>query len=735
MRTVISLLLLCLLACTQTEFSDNKSQDDFRSWPHYGGDPQLLHYSALTQIDTSNVAQLQPVWTYHAGGADTANHSQIQCNPIVVDSLLIGVNPQMNLFAVKASTGEERWTFNPQDEALDAHGSVYKHIMINSRGVAHWTNGEDSRIFFTAGSRTYAIDTRTGQSIAEFGTDGYIDLHKGLERNVDNNFVVSTSPGVVYEDLLIMGTRVDETLPSAPGHIRAYDVHTGEQKWIFRTIPGPNDEGFDTWDNKEAWQYTGGANAWSGFSLDEERGMVFCGTGSAAYDFWGGNRWGENLYANCILALDAATGEHRWHFQTMHHDLWDKDLPTPPVLVTLNGRDAVAQATKNGYLFVLDRESGEPLFEIEEREVPTAGALPGERPHPTQPIPVRPAPFARQTLDADDINPYLSEEDRAEVEERFAAARYGDPFLLPGLQPQLLLPGFDGGAEWGGPAFDPATGLLYVNANQMARYMVMVENPWSVPEHETWAQAGERLYVKNCQTCHGSDLAGTGDNPTLVNIGERYDQQQLGQLLRAGRRMMPAFGQLHEEEIQAIGSFVLELEEEGKNEFSLRPLQPEEDPYYVPYKLKGYDKFLARDGKPAISPPWGTLTAIDLNSGEHVWEIPLGEYPEYKARGIAPTGTENYGGPVVTAGGLLFIAATEDGMFRAFNKRTGELLWEYELPAAGFATPAVYEREGRQYIVIACGGGKLNTRANDAYVAFGLGGNSQEEGIIGATSK
>lgn len=719
MRFIYLLFFVALFFACQKEEATTSA-----TWTHYGGDLGLTHYSPATQIDTNNVGQLKPIWTYHTGDADTANHSQIQCNPIILDGILYGTTPQMRLFAADASTGQEKWVFDPQDEALDENGSAFKHVMINSRGLTHWKGADSTRIFFTAGSLTYAIDAATGQAIPSFGEGGRVDLHKGLGRNVDQNFVVSTSPGMVYQDLLIMGTRVDESLPAAPGHIRAYDVRTGEQRWIFHTIPTPMDEGFDTWENKSAWEYTGGANAWSGFSLDEERGLVFCGTGSASYDFYGGNRPGENLYANCILALDAATGERRWHYQTVHHDLWDKDHPTPPVLVTINkdgqARDAVVQPTKNGYLFILDRETGEPLFPITETPTPQENPLPGERPHPTQPIPDLPAPFARQTVSPGDINPYLSAEDSLKVAEVYATHRTGNPYLLPGKTPYILLPGFDGGAEWGGPAFDPSDNTLYVNSSNMAWLIDMVEVKWKVPGPETWAQAGERLYGKHCQSCHGQDRKGTGNNPTLIDIGSRYETEDLATLFQTGRRMMPAFGQLKEEEVSAIASFVLSQAAEGATPFSLKPLSPEEDPTYLPWRMNGYDKFLAADGKPAISPPWGQLTAIDLNTGEHKWQIPLGEYPDYKARGIPATGTENYGGPVVTAGGVLFIAGTQDAKFRAFNKRTGELLWETDLPAAGFATPAVYEIGGKQLVVIACGGGKLNTKAGDAYVAFGL---------------
>lgn len=722
-RHLLYFLPFCLLISCESAVPTQTANGT--SWEHYGGDNGRTHYSSSTQINTSNVDQLVPVWTYHTGDADTAAHSQIQFNPIVIDGTLFGATPQMRLFAVDAKTGTEKWVFNPEDGALDENGSVFKHIMINSRGITHWTGDDQTRLFFTAGSYTYAIDAATGLPISGFGDNGKIDLHEGLGRRVDDNFVVSTSPGVVYQDLLIMGTRVDETLPAAPGHIRAYDVRTGAQRWIFRTIPEPKDFGYATWEDKNAWEYVGGANPWAGFSLDEERGVVYCGTGSASYDFWGGNRKGENLFANCILALDAATGERKWHYQTVHHDVWDTDHPTPPVLVTVKHKgkviEAVAQATKGGNLFVLDRDTGQPLFPVEELPVPSTKGLPGEALHPTQPKPVLPEPFSRQTLTATDYNPYLSQSHLDSVKDVFASHAFGEPYLPPSLEPHILFPGYDGGAEWGGPAYDPTTNLLYVNANNMAWIMQMEQVIQGDNGPENWMAAGKRIYSTYCQTCHGKNKKGLSNSiPSLVNIGERYNTNEMGDLIRNGRRMMPAFGQLEDEEVEALATYVLDQKELGKKQFTLLPSKDKDKPYQVPYKLVGYNKFLAPDGKPGISPPWGTLTAIDLNTGEHRWQLPLGEYPDYKARGIPPTGTENYGGPAVTAGGLLFIAATVDGKFRAFDKQTGELLWETNLPAAGFATPSVYEVDGRQYVVIACGGGKLNTKAGDAYVAFGL---------------
>ncbi len=713
------LSLFCLLV-----FFSCTAPKEYKTWEVYNGTKEGIKYSSLTQVDTSNVNELQVAWTYNTGDADTLHGSQIQCNPIMVDGILFGVGPQMKLFAVDALTGKEKWIFDANSKTeFDSDRSSF-HNMINSRGVAYWTDGQsDKRIFFTAGSNTFAIDANTGKRIPSFGNNGSIDLHDDLGRDVKDLFVVNASPGIVYKDLIILGTRVDEAPPAAPGHIRAYDVRTGKLQWIFHTIPQPGEYGYETWEDKDAWKFIGAANTWSGFSLDEERGILFAPTGSAAYDFYGGKRKGANLFANCLLALDAATGKRIWHFQFMHHDLWDKDLPTPPALITLtiNGKqiDAVAQTTKNGMVYVFERETGKPIFDIYEIPVDTVSELAGEKVWPTQPIPVKPAPFVRQTLTDNDINPYLSDSVQAQLKRDLKSYRHGNMFIPPGKTPSLIFPGFDGGGEWGGPAFDPASGILYVNANEMPWVMKMNENKIELPRKESWLQAGQRLYNQSCVVCHGADRKGAGNNPTLINIKSKYKSEEFKGLVTNGRRMMPAFKQLREEELNALASFVLDIKTEQGQEFKAG-LAKIDTVNFMPYKMAGYNKFLSPEGYPAISPPWGTLSAINLNTGEFVWQTTLGEYPELKARGVAPTGTENYGGPVVTAGGLVFIAASRDNKFRAFNKATGKVMWEYQLPASGFATPAVYELNGKQYIVIACGGGKLRTKPGDAYVAFAL---------------
>jgi len=397
MRLLIVFFMIGLI----TASCDQRAKE-YTTWNTYNGSKEGMKYSSLTQVDTSNVRQLQVAWTYNTGDADDKG-SQIQCNPIVVDGTLYGVGPQMKLFAIDALTGKEKWVFDVNKINDHDKNSLSNHVMINSRGVAYWTDGkDDKRIFFTAGSNTFAIDAVTGKPIPTFGNEGSIDLHDDLGREVKDLYVVSTSPGIIYKNLIILGTRVDEAPPAAPGHIRAYDVVTGKLQWIFHTIPQPGEFGYETWEDKEAWKHIGAANTWSGFSLDEERGILFAPTGSAAYDFYGGKRKGSNLFANCLLALDAATGKRLWHFQFMHHDLWDKDLPTPPALITLtrDGKkvDAVAQTTKNGMVYVFERETGKPLFDIDEVPVDTVSELIGEKVWPTHPVPKKPAPFVRQTL-------------------------------------------------------------------------------------------------------------------------------------------------------------------------------------------------------------------------------------------------------------------------------------------------------------------------------------------------
>ncbi|MEN3334340.1 MAG: quinoprotein glucose dehydrogenase [Blastocatellia bacterium] len=702
---IFGLLALALVINAAASQSDDGA--NAREWPTHGGNPAHTQYSPLAQINTTNVNRLKVAWLYHTGDKRDDNRSQIQCNPIIVNGVLYATSPQIKVFALDAATGHALWTFDPFKAGAQASS-----LGVN-RGVTYWESGNDRRIFVSGGQRLYALDARTGLPVPTFGKQGSVDLTEGLGRDVSGLFVLSNTPGAIYKDVLIVGTRVSEGPGrAAPGHIRAYDVRTGKIRWMFHTIPWPGEYGYDTWP-RDAWQRIGGANVWSGISVDTKRGIVFLPTGSAAFDFWGGNRKGANLFADCLLALDAATGRRLWHYQFVHHDLWDRDLPAAPVLVTLrhNRRsvDAVAQITKQGYVFVFERATGKPLFPIAERAVPPSD-IAGEQASTTQPLPLKPPPFARQAFTEADATTLSPEAQRA-VLARLKAVRSGRQFIPPSKEGTVIFPGFDGGGEWGGAAFDKESGRLYVNANEMPWILSLVEIAPKSP--------GEAIYRQNCAACHGIDRRGaTQQNaPALINLAPRLHRDQAQRIIESGRGWMPSFGYLADAQKQALLDYL--FDEEAANVVSATKPNGDET-IDVPFTHTGYNRFLDPDGYPAIKPPWGTLTAINLNSGEIDWQIPLGEFAELTKRGMPITGTENYGGPIVTAGGLVFIGATRDEKFRAFDKRTGKLLWETDLPAGGYATPSTYEVNGKQYIVIAAGGGKMGTKSGDAYIAFAL---------------
>lgn len=676
------------------------TQDTTTDWPEYLGGPDRNHYSELMQITPDNVKDLEIAWTY-----SLPDSGQMQTNPIIIDGKLYGVSASVQAFALDAATGKEIWRF----------GDPLKVWHSTSRGVAFWQKGEDKRILYTTGPNLWALDARTGKPIESFGNKGKIDLHTGLPEIAQSKFIISNTPGTIFDDLIVMPLRLSEGADAAPGDIRAFNVVTGKLEWTFHTIPYPGEYGYETFPT-DAYQntYTGAANNWAGMAIDREKGILFVPTGSAGYDFYGGNRKGQNLFANCLLALDARTGKRLWHYQFTHHDIWDRDLPAPPNLLTVTQKgkaiEAVAQVTKQGYVFVFERATGKPLFPIKEVKVP-ASALEGEVAWTTQPIPTLPAPYARQAheLTEKDISPYA--ENRQELIEKFRTykRKLYDP---PSEEGTVILPGFDGGAEWGGAAADPQKGILYVNSNEMAWIQTMKRTE----QVDESLPLGERTYLTNCANCHYPDRKGNeaSNYPSLENVGQKYEKQEVYAIISGGKGMMPGFDALSANEKTALIQFLYgEEKKEVSTTASTKKVK-------LPYEMTGYNKFLDSKGLPAISPPWGTLSAIDLNTGKNLWKIPFGDEPELAKKGILNTGAENYGGPVITASGLLFIAASKDGKFRVYNRHTGELLWQTQLPAAGFATPATYMVNGKQYIVIACGGTKLGTPKGNQYVAFAL---------------
>jgi quinoprotein glucose dehydrogenase len=699
LRVFLAVSLFAVAALAQPR---SAPKSGYREWSAYQGGPESIHYSALNQINRGNVEKLKVAWTFDTG--DSFSGSELQCNPIVAHGILYASTPKLRVVALDAATGDLRWSFDPND-GIRALGKM------RNRGLTYWEQGTDHRIFVASRHLLYALNAATGKPIATFGDSGHIDLREGLGRPPAELFVSASSPGIIYKDMLIMGSLVPETLPGAPGDIRAYDVRTGKIRWSFHTIPHPGEFGYETWP-KDAWKYSGGANNWSGMSLDEKRGLVFASTGSASFDFYGANRVGDNLFANCVLALNAATGERVWHFQGVRHDVWDRDFPAPPSLVTVrrDGRliDAVAQISKSGFVFVLDRATGKPLFPVEERSAP-ASQVDGEVLAKMQPFPVKPPPFARQTLTEDMLTTRTPEAHAAAVEQ-FRKLHSNGQSTPPSFEGTIIFPGYDGGGEWGGASFDPESGLLYVNANEMAWILKVVERP--VAKEKTSAVV---LYKQNCASCHREDRRGTPPEfPSRMTIAKKYSASEVASIIRRGNGRMPAFPQLRAEAVQAITSYLMTGEDVATTGGTSADYMPK-------YGTDGYNKFLDPDGYPAVQPPWGTLNAINLDTGEIAWKIPFGEFPELAAKGMGNTGTENYGGGVVTAGGLLFIGATNhDRKFHAFDKATGKLLWETTLPAAGNATPATYEVNGKQFVVIAAGGGKSKAPSGGSYVAFAL---------------
>lgn len=715
---LIVLALAILVSCTSEEKVQEEPipqevsadpLDNYVDWGIYRGDKKANQFAELAQVHAANVHKLELAWKYETG--DATKSSSMQVNPIIVDGVMYISTPSLNAVALDAGTGEELWVF--KSARYNEDQTLFRG---RTRGVTYWRSddGSDQRIFLFVKNRVYAIAAKTGKLIESFGKGGYIDLRENLGMDPQKASIEVTTPGIVYKDVLIVGARVPEGYNSTPGNIRAFSAITGEFKWAFNTIPEKGEYGYDTWQFEEGERY-GGANVWSGFTVDEGRGWVFCATGSPSFDFYGANRKGSNLFGNCVLALNAMTGERIWHYQTVHHDIWDYDNPSAPILVTITEgkekKDAVVQLTKQGLVFVLDRETGEPLFPTLEMPVP-ASTVEGEEAWPTQPIPVKPVPLSRQGIteaDLTQVSPESYEHALAEF------AQYGSAgiFTPPSARGTLTSPSLLGGVEWQGGSYDPYSNVLYVNANNAASISRLKKVYESASEELTDLELGRIIYTNNCASCHGHDRRGVP--PTFPPVvGLALEEDEIKNTIKNGKNIMPAFGQLSKRELAAITKFIASDEPLAQNGQDTTKAK-------FRYLHMGYDLFLDQDGYPGTAPPWGTLNAIDLTTGDYLWRKPLGEYPDLVRKNIRNTGTLNYGGAVATAGGIVFIAATADEKFRAFETSRGKLLWEHDLPAGGYATPSVYMHNGRQYIaIVAGGGGKNRTKSGDNILVFAL---------------
>lgn len=686
-----------LLAFALSVSGSARSAETAGDWRFYGNDANGQRFSALSEIDRSNVQKLAVAWRYHAGGGSTKLGTAMECTPLVVGGRMYVTSPDLHVIALDAATGRELWRFDPFPEspsytrlwtvcaclfagaaaslllvrrlrrrwpalspalhpvsllsavvvmamavyggARPLAGRLLHAVLPNpklqerrlgpNRGLTYWEEDGRARIFFAGGHRLVSIDAENGQPVRSFGQHGFVDLTEGLSRPLAGAFYAVTSPGVICRKVLVLGSSVGEGPGrTAPGDVRGFDLRTGRQLWTFHTVPRDGMPGAETWP-QDAYRNAGGTNAWAGMVADEARGLVFVPTGSPAFDYYGGDRAGDNLYSDSLVALHAEDGTPAWHYQMVRHDLWDYDLPCPPVLVTLQRRgqavDAVVQPTKQGFLFVLDRASGRPLFPVEERRVPVSG-VPGEYTAATQPMPVQPRALARQGVRENDLTD-LSAAAHAQALAAFRRLDSGEFFAPPSLRGTLVMPGWQGGVNWGGASYDPVHARLVIN---------------------------------------------TSDIPYRLRV------------VRASAKST------------------------------------------YPYTAENFDDpFVDDEGYPAIRPPWGRLSAVNLQTGDIEWQTALGEYPELTKRGIPPTGMANIGGSLQTAGGLIFIAATKDRRFRAFDAETGNILWSAGLSAAGHASPATYAAGGRQFVVIAAGGGSIaqSSPSGDEYVAFALPGN------------
>jgi quinoprotein glucose dehydrogenase len=689
-------LAACLPPCAVDAAS--KAGEAYTTWSDDEGSADSAQYSALTQINKSNVGQLEQVWFYPDGN----NGYRYGFNPLIVDGVMYALGKDNATVALDAVTGKEIWVRdNGQPRG------------ITNRGFNYWESKDrsDRRLLYAVNNRLQAVDARTGKLVTSFGDQGSVDLREGLGRDPKTvRFIQSGGPGRVFENLLILGSSTGEEYGSPPGDLRAYDVLTGKMVWIFHTVPHPGEFGYDTWP-KDAWKYVGGANDWGGMTIDEKRGIAYFPLGSPTYDFYGADRAGAGLFGDCLLALDARTGKYLWHFQAVHHDLWDYDLSTSPKLLTVrhDGKmvDIVAEAGKNGFLYVFDRVTGKPLWPIEERPVPQSDVA-GERSWPTQPFPTAPPPFAQQSFTPDDVDPYVSDPaERAKIKQLLQSARNEGIFTPPGLRDTVEAPGNNGGANWGSGAVDPPNGVLYIETKNAPSMLKLEPNPPKRLMTGTPETEGRILYIQNCQACHTAELVGQPPVvPSLIGVVARTSADHVRSTIQNGASPMPAFTSLSEKEIDALVAFLADPSKAHVPPDLLaylampRPQLPPPAPGAPPVRYwTGYGYMNSSEGLPANKPPWSTLTAYDLNKGTIKWQIPLGTVTELVAKGIQDTGSYwPRGGVAVTAGGLIFSGTISDATMRAYDKDTGKVLWEQVMPAGPEGIPAVFEVNGREYL-------------------------------------
>jgi quinoprotein glucose dehydrogenase len=691
-----------------TPANGHPKPETFLTWHRSHGDNGGMRYSALDQVNRTNVARLQQAWIYHS--RDGSNN--IQCNPIVVRRIMIAPTAGKFIVGIDAENGKELWRFKPEGHPA-FRGLLYwepvaadvkrltsesEHGVPASAGLASGLASE--RILFCSGKYLYALNPANGQPISSFGQNG----HTLLPGHTQGDFGAATAGPATFQNIIVV--------PGFEKDVWGFDVLTGKLLWTFHTVPHPGEFGYDTWDHTENY----GANCWMGMAMDDVRGIAYISTGGPKPNFIGVGHLGDDLFANCLIALDARTGKRLWHFQEIPHDLWDRDISAPPNLATITrgGKrvDVVAVTTKNGDTLLLDRVTGKPIFPFRMRRAPTSD-LPGEVTAPYQPDPELPERFAKMEFTAADLT------DRTEEAESFAQLRFKSCtkgfFRPPSLGHPNLYWGMDGGAEWSGACVDPTTGRLYVSANHLGWMISVFRDDDPPPNLNGPKTHGRVLFETNCASCHGMDLMGIGVAPPLRGLRFRLSDADIGRQVRTGTNGMTAFPDMSEPDLKAITDYLLLRDRNTPPATTAKSERPR-------YSFTGYPRFLDNEGYPASKPPWGTLNCLDLNTGKLLWTVPLGEYPALTAQGTPITGTENYGGAIVTAGGLLFCSGTRDAKIRAFDKDTGKELWFGKLPWVGSAPPTTYSINGRQFVVIASCGNKLgkSDEYGDAYVAFAL---------------